>query len=285
MDGTTSLVPIPPTDHPDAGFSPDGRWLAYTREGQVWIYDLDRGVHRRFTTVGSGHHNPVWSPDGDRLAYAALRPDGNDLDLYVQALSGDSIGRRIGGTPDADAPTQWIPDGTILLNQDLPPNIITLNVERPGAAVPILQADWSEQGGRVSPDGEWLAYQSNESGRAQLLVRGWPGLGQRSVIADSVQSAHQFWSNDNRTLYYTRQGRLMAASLAGTDSLRAESHRVVIEAPGGPVAAIHPDGRRFLVFRPVASQPAAGAAARNSLIVVTGWLTVLRQRLADGADR
>jgi dipeptidyl aminopeptidase/acylaminoacyl peptidase len=284
MDGSVSPIPLPPTDHPDAGFSPDGKTLAYTREGQIWLYDMDLGTHRQFTRVGSEHHNPVWSPDGTRLAYRALRAEGNGGDVYVQALSGDTVGTHIGGTPGGDDPTQWLPDGRILEHQDAPSDIVTLNADQPGAPVPILQADWNEMRARVSPDGTWLAYQSNEAGRNQLLVRTWPGLDRKSVIADSVAGSLHFWSNDNRTLYYVRQGRLMAASLAGTDSLRPESHRVAIESLGGTIAAMHPDGRRFLVFRRAGAQT-TGPAARRSLVVVTGWLTALRQRLAEGAAR
>jgi hypothetical protein len=118
----------------------------------------------------------------------------------------------------------------------------------------------------------------------QLLVRAWPRLDRKSIIADSVTSQLHFWSVDNRTLYYVRRGSLMAASLAGTDSLRPDSHRVAVESLGGPIAAMHPDGRRFLVFRRAGAQT-TGPAAKRSLVVVTGWLTALRQRLAEGAAR
>jgi eukaryotic-like serine/threonine-protein kinase len=282
LDGTASPIPLERTDHADAGFSPDGRMLAYTREGHIWIYDLDLGTHRKLTTVGSEHHNPVWSPDGAGVAYRALRTEGNGGDVYVQALDGDSVGVHIGGTAGGDNPSQWLSDGTILVYQDPPSDIVTLNADRPGAPVPILQADWNETRGRVSPDGKWLAYQSNEAGRGQLIVRAWPRLDRKAVIADSIAAQFHFWSPDNRTLYYVRQGNLMAAALAGTDSLSVLSRRVAVERLGGSLAAMHPDGRRFLVFRTAASQAADGATARRSLVVVTGWLTVLRQRLADG---
>jgi serine/threonine-protein kinase len=283
LDDKASPIPLPPTNHPDAGFSPEGRTFAYTREGQIWLYDLDLGTHRQFTTIGSEHHNPVWSPDGTRLAYRALRSEGNGGDVYVQALTGDSMGVHIGGTPGGDEPTQWLPDGTILAHQDGSSDVVALNADRPGPPVRILQADWNESRARVSPDGKRLAFTSNEAGRRQLTVRAWPGLDRKSVIADSIGIQDSFWSPDSRTLYYARQQTFMAASLVGSDSLRAQSHRVVIRSLGGPLAAIHPDGRRFLVFRLEA--PEATGSTKRSLIAVTGWLAMLRQRLAEGTGR
>jgi serine/threonine-protein kinase len=285
LDGSDAPIPIPPTGHPDAGFSPNGQWLAYTKDQHIWIYDMNLGDHRPFTTLGLEHHNPVWSPDGEQMAYGAIRAEGSSLDLYVQTLTGDSAGRHLGGTAVNDAPTQWLPDGVLLLNVDVPSDIATLHTERPGAPVAILQADWDEINARVSPDGKWLAYRSTEAGRPQLTVRSWPGLGQKVVIADSIEAEHHYWSNDNHTLYYVRQGSIMAASLVGTDSLRSESHRVVVETLGGILGALHPDGRRFLVFRPVASEAANGQTPRRSLIVVTGWLAELRRKLAEGGPR
>ncbi len=282
LDGSASPLPLRRTDHGDADFSPDGRLMAYTRDGQIWLYDLDLGTHRQFTTVGGFHHDPVWSPDGTRLAYRARRSEGQGGNIYVQSLVGDSVGMHIGGTDDGDNPSQWLPDGTILAYQDGPSDIIALSADRPGAPVPILNADWYEMRARVSPDGKWLAYQSNESGRLQLVVRAWPRLDRKAVIADSIAAAFHFWSPDSRTLYYAWRGNLIAVTLGGTDSLLAASSRVAFEQLGGTPAAMHPDGRRFLVFRPASPQPTNTLAARRSLIVVTGWLTVLRQRLADG---
>lgn len=234
-----------------------------------------------FTTVGVQHHNPAWSPDGARLAYRALREEGRIGDIYVQALTGDTVGVHIGGTAFADNPPQWLADGTILSRSSPAPTDITaFNGDRPGAGVPILQAPWSEVGAHVSSDGKWLAYASNEAGRYQLVVRAWPGMDRKAVVADSVEEAASSWSPDSRTLYYVRFGgsgagpsteMLMAASLAGTDSLRTVSRRVAIETLGGRAAAMHPDKQRFLVFRTVAAQPTTGQSTRRSLIVVTGW--------------
>ncbi len=284
LDGSVAPLPLPPTDHWDAAFSPNGKTLAYTRDGQIWMYDLDLGTHRRFTRLGAEHHDPVFSPDGSRLAYRALRTEGKGGEVYVQALVGDTVGTHIGGSSAGDDPTQWLADGRILVYHDRGSgtDLATLNANQPGPPVPVLQADWSEERGKVSPDGKWLAYLSNEAGRNQLVVRAWPALDKKSVIADSVLFEHHYWSNDSRTLYYVSRNRLMAASLAGTDLMRTVTHRVAIDTLNARLSARHPDGRRFLVARDAGTQGVGGQSTRRSLIVVTGWLTALRQRLAAG---
>lgn len=133
----------------------------------------------------------------------------------------------------------------------------------------------------MSPDGKWLAYLSDESGRRQLIVRAWPGLDRKSVISDSASTSFVAWAPDSRTLYYHWRNDLVAGSLTGTDGLRLSSSRVVFEGLGGPLMAMHPDGRRFLVLRTVTG--AAEQQARRSLIAITGWHTLLRRKLVPEA--
>jgi hypothetical protein len=286
LDGGVTELPLRPTNYADAAFSPDGRTLAYTRDEHVWLYDLDLGTHRQLTTVGSEHRNPIWSPDGARLAYGALRDEGNQGDVYVQAIEADSVGRHIGGTPDrGDYPTQWLSDGTILFSTGFPADILTLSADRPGTPEPVLQAEWSEVEPQVSPDGKWLSYASSESGRPHLVVRAWPRLDRKSVIAESNTFVGRFWAPDGRTLYYQDGDSLMAASLSGSDSLVVSARRVAVPRLGGFVGAMHPDARRFLVFRSPTSVAPDNQSPPLSLVVVTGWLTAVNQRLAASAPR
>ncbi len=290
LNGTDTPIPLPPTRGGDGAFSPDGRQLAYERDGQLWLYDLDRGDHRQFTSLGNKTSDPVWSPDGTRIAYSAARKEGRITEIYVQAVVGDSVGVHLGGTLGADYPTQWLADGTILTSSDPSASgtrdVFSLHADRPGAAVPILQAPWREADARVSPDGKWLAYTSDETGRYQVVVRTWPGLERKSVIADSTQNWPHHWSRDGRTLYFIMNGpdgaRVMAVSLAGTDSLYPVSNRLALQTSGLPMA-LHPDGQRFLVFSDVQAQAQAssGQSMRRSLIVVTNWFTELRAKLAE----
>jgi Tol biopolymer transport system component len=283
LDGGVTELSLRPTNRGDGAFSPDGRTLAHIRDEQVWLFDLDLGTHRWFTTVGSDHYSPAWSPDGAQLAYGAFREEGNQGDVYVQALEGDSVGRHIDGTPDrADYPTQWLSDGTILFYTGFPQDILTLSADRPGTPEPVLQAEWGELMPRVSPDGKWLSYASSEAGRWHVVVRAWPRLDRKSVIAEA---SRHFWAPDGRTLYYQAGDSLMAAPLSGSDSLVVSARRVAVPRLGGSVNAMHPDGRRFLVHLSPTSAAPDNQSAPLSLVVVTGWLTAVKQRLAAGAAR
>jgi serine/threonine protein kinase len=286
LDGQVSTIPLPPTDRIGGAFSPDGRQLAYERSDQIWIYDLDLGTHRQFTTEGRANHSPVWSPDGTRLAYRSQPSAARDGGIYVQSLTGNSTGARIGdGTP-----TQWLADGTVLSNTSAEGStardIIAFNADRPGEGKPVLHAPWDEAGAQVSPDGKWLAYQSDESGRSQILVRAWPSLDRKTILVDSTLNWRFSWSPDGQTVYYIDAPpfRLMAVSLVGTDSLRVASRRVAIATPGGPPSLAHPDGRRFLVHLDRGDRTAR-QLARRSLIVVAGWITELREKISAAEVR
>jgi len=210
-------------------------------------------------------------------------------------VAGDSAARRVGGTSVGDNPSQWLDDGTILAytdgtNQD----ILSFQVDRPGAATPVLHADWIERRPAVSPDGKWLAFFSGEGaedGRDRLTIRSWPALGKKLVVSDTALfvSDPPVWSADSRTLYYTQGAHLLAASLAGTDSLRVVSRRVVIDSFPMFLRSLHPDGRRFLVFaeapRLDSAADSAAAHAPRRLIVVTNWLTALRDRLGAAGSK
>jgi serine/threonine-protein kinase len=286
LGGGVTELPLRPTNHGDGAFSPDGRTLAYVRDDQIWLFDLDLGTHRQFTTGGSDHLGPTWSPDGARLAYGALRGEGNQGDVYVQALEGDPVGRHIGGTPDrADAPTQWLSDGTILFSTGFPQDILTLSADRSGTPEPVLQAEWGEVEPKLSPDERWLSYATSESGSFQVVVRAWPGLDRKSVIAEPDLSMAHFWAPDGRTLYYQDGDSLMAASLSGSDSLVVSARSVAVPRLGGFVNALHPDGRRFLVLRSPTSPARGSQSPPLSLVVVTGWLDAVNQRLAASAPR
>ncbi len=151
MDGSFSPIPIAPTDHADARLSPDGRYIAYTREGHIYIFDLELGTNQRLTFTEADHHDPVWSPDGTRVAYSSDQAGGSgSFDIYLKAVDGRSEEEWLGGTEGEDYPSQWLEDGTVLAYnrpaRGSPGDIWMMNVAEAGQAEPtfLLQADWNE---------------------------------------------------------------------------------------------------------------------------------------------
>ena len=288
IDGGAERIPLPPSDHWDAKFSPDGRRLAYIRNDHVWIYDLDLGTHTQITREGSRRHNPAWSPDGSQIVFSQAERD--NVDLFVVDAAGKTAAERLGGSEAADYATQWLPDESVLVHtQDARSDI--LQIRKGDSVTALLQADWVERDGRVSPDGRWLAYISGEGGRADLYVRRWPGLQNKVKVssgdAQMANSSFALWSKDGRTLYYHQGRQIVAASVAeARDSIRITSRRVIRDGVRGILADLHPDGRRLLVLaQGDAAADSVSARAVRRLVVVTNWVSTLAQRMSPATSR
>lgn len=279
-DGTTERLPLEPSDHWDAQLSPDGTRLAYTRDSDVWIYDLDRGSNDSLTAGGTGPHNPVWSPDGTRVAYDA---GGN---IFVRAVGRASAAQEVGGSAAIDFPVEWLEDGTIIFQTAGTGDLLSIPAEG-GEVTRLLDADWEEAAATVSPDGRWIAYSSARSGNAQLYVRSWPDLAGEVRVSEGDDPLVQFsapqWSPAGETLYYHKGNEVFSARVDMSDGFRVvETHETDIRIDGF-IQDMHPDGR-LLIVSPSgagASQQADGVTTPR-LIVTTNWFTELTARLGGG---
>jgi serine/threonine-protein kinase len=284
LAGGHERIPLPPSDHWDAKFSPDGRRLAYIRSDHVWVYDLDLGTHTQLTKEGTRHHNPAWSADGQRVAFGAGNPERSDVDVYVTSADGKSAVERYGGTDGDDYPSQWVGDTAVLVyTQGLHGQNVLLIRKSAAEATPLLQADWIERNPRLSPDGRWLAYVSDENGRAHVYVRSFPALRSKVRISegDLQVPANSFplWSSDNRTLYFRQGTQIIIATVDGSgDSVRVSSRKPLSGVEGGNLQDIHPDGRRILVLASESRGDTVASTVPSRLVVVTNWLSTLRAR-------
>jgi hypothetical protein len=286
-DGTVRSYPLEPTDHPDASLSPDGRRLAYTRSGGIWIYDTELGSNEPLSERGADtgeHHDPVWSPDGSEVVFERRAEGGG---LFVQRIDGTAEARRIAPVGN---PSQWLDDGTILYGRALT-DIYAVSATGDGPDRPILRADWVEARPRVSPDGRWLLFVSTETGGDPALhMRRWPDLTDRVVVATEIGFLNgsvpfAFWSRDARRIYYTSRGgdggTLMEATLGDGDppeiSLRDTGHSI------GSLRGIHPDGSLLEARSRGMWYSLGGPGPQPRLVVVTNWLTALERELGGGS--
>jgi Tol biopolymer transport system component len=207
-----------------ASISPDGRRLAIQRtfagNTDVSIFDVNWGTAARFTDDPQPDISPVWSPDGDRIVYASLI-DGA-FQLFVKRLDGMPA-RLLLRTAQSKQATDWSRNGNgshLLFrtvagaNFDIDIWALPLDSDgKPGKAFPVVQSRFEERDAQFSPDGRWIAYHSNESGRHEIYVKPFPGPGERTPIS-TTGGAQVRWREDGGELFYlTLEGQLTAVPI------------------------------------------------------------------------
>ena len=189
--------------------SPDGRRLAVTidpRPSQVWVYDLAR---RSGIPLSSAGHSlgPVWSSDGRRVIY------GSEMDLFWRAADASGTAERLLAREGAQYPTSWSADGGLLLFDDS-----TLSNQRSadiwllprnGPPRPLIATPHEERAGRFSPDGRWVAYHSDESGRIEVYVRPFPNVNDGKWTISTTGGRRPVWAPGGRELFYAAGSTIM----------------------------------------------------------------------------
>ena len=250
--------------------SPDGRYVALdtNRGGEnsdIWLLELARGVLNRFTFDPAVDQRPVWSPDGARVVFNSNRKGA--YDLYIKSATGTGNEELILATPQPKTPMDWSRDGRFLLYRVNDPktgyDIWALPMQGERKPVAILNSPFDEREAQFSPDGKWIAYQSNESGRTEIYVQPFPGLGRKSQISTNG-GAQVRWRGDGKELFYIGLDDRLTAF-----PIRFSPDGQSIE-PGTPVPlfvthiggalqgtarqqyVVSPDGQRFLMRVPTA---------------------------------
>jgi serine/threonine protein kinase len=247
--------------------SPDGKRIAVVRvvngNVDVWLIDAARGIPTRFTFDAAADRYPVWSPDGNRIVFQANRRKG-PLNLYWKLSNRDGAeDELLLESNQPKAPVDWSPDGHFLLfrSGDLQTgsDLWILPVHGNKKPVPFLKTPFEERNGQFSPDGKWVAYESNESGRFEIYVQPFPGPG-RKVPISSNGGAQPRWNKNGKEIFYVSlDSKLTAAPVkVSPDGESIESGTPAtlfpVRIPGGPVTAfgrqeyaVSSDGQRFLV--------------------------------------
>ena len=284
MDRSGKETPVldTPADYRDTSVSPDGTRLAYDVEGgsgggDLWIRDLTRGVSSRFTFDAAGELNPHWSPDGRRIAYTS-RAKGRG-DLLVKDSSGTRAAEPFLVNADEKYVSDWSPDGKHLLITSRGDgatswDIWAMPVDGDRKPVSIVQTQFSEMWATFSPDGRHIAYQSNESGRAEIYVHEFPEARNKWQVS-TEGGVEPYWRRDGRELFYRTGPRLMAVPVqagatftVGTpvELFQTRFANVTVRGRYRPSR----DGQRFLVLAPLARETEQPAA------VVLNWTATLK---------
>ena len=269
--------------------SPYGNRLAVTifnstsGTGDVWIYDLKRGNSTRLTFGPAIQHSPKWTPDGKTVFYSS-NPKGTNH-ISAKAADGSGSEKTIFESNDAsEYPETFSPDGRYLTyvrsslgNAGSNTDIWVLPLSGDGKPFPIVQTPFDDRGPAVSPDGKWMAYQNNESGRMQVYVTAFPGGGAKWQVSTTNGGTDPRWRGDGRELYFIdATDTIMAVdvSSAGTAVQLAIPH-ALFQAVGAQRQAVAydvtADGKKFLINGGTIKQGGA------PFTLVTNWTSELKK--------
>ena len=248
-----------PGDYVFCRISPDGRRVATVRAGpaDIWLLETARGVASRLTSRGI-HLSPLWSPNGRTILFAG----GTPVNLFRISAEGSGGEERILKSETRQAPLDWSKDGHLILYNEAAPetglDLWTLEVTpdgkpQPGAKPqPYIRAPFNQTLGRFSPDMRCVAYQSDESGRAEVYVQSFPETHDKVRIS-TAGGRNPEWGPDGRELLYVSlDGKLMAVAMKlGPRSVEPSLPRELFVLPNGLTGLgpfdVAADGQRFLV--------------------------------------
>jgi serine/threonine-protein kinase len=302
------ITAAPPRAYQYPRLSPDGTRVALDIRDQardIWIWDLARQTLTRLTDAPATDEYPVWTPDSRRIIFESAR--AGITNLFWQAADNTGTVERLTNSPHIQVPTSISPDGTRLVFQEgMPKTGYDLRVLRldgsstapgadaapagraspsagPGAGErptePLVQTIFIEYNGEVSPDGHWLAYQSNESGQDQIYVRPFPNVDSGHWQISTSGGTRPLWARSGRELFYLDRDNAMTS---------VPVHTTPAFSPGNPTKLfggrylsasgrtydVSPDGQRFLMIKDNAVGDQTVAPA---IVVVLNWQEELKR--------
>jgi len=295
-NGTEQILAAPARPYWNPRLSPDGRRVAAViqqeAETQIWLYDLSRETLTRLTFEGRTNTNPAWAADGKRIAFTSNKE--GPLNIFWQLADGSGGLERLTTSEYIHVPSSFSPDGQLLAFFEVNPStqrdiwVMRMGDSSPGSgqigkAQPFLRTPFNETSPRFSPDGRWLAYYSNESGRFEIYVQPYPGPGGKWQIS-TEGGTEAVWNRNGRELFYRSGDKMMAVDIATQPGFAAGKPRMLFEgryeeAPFPiPNYDVSPDGQRFLMLKPAEQ----AQAAQTQINVVLNWFEELKEKVPTG---
>ena len=288
--GEVEPLPAEARVYMNPSLSPDGRQVAVaTREGSnydVWVSDAARGSLTRLTSQPGEDHGPIWSPDGRHVTFGSdLGGEGPALWWRPADRSGPQESLLENEAVATGTPTSWSPDGQTLAFSDLinpvtgSDDIWILQLGGEQEPWAFLATEFDETGAMFSPNGHWLAYMSNETGRDEIYVQPFNVTGPRGTKQISVGGGTEpLWAPDSRELFYRNGDKMMAVAIETDPKLSIGTPRLLFEKrflAGPPWARrnydISPDGQRFLMIQ------CEQDLVPTEIIVVLNWFEELQR--------
>ena len=310
--GREEPLPAPVRAYQYPRIWPDGTRVALDVRDQeqdiwnwdFWIWDFARLTFTKLTFEPGSDEYPVWMPDSRRVVYSSGPP--NAQNRFWKAADGTGVANRLEPSPNDQDPHSVTPDGSLLVFREvgapgaaptrqvdlmvLPlvravspsPGPNAAGVGAPPQAKPLIQTTFAEQNAEVSPGGQWLAYESNESGREEIYVRPFPDVEGGRWQVSTGGGRTPLWSRNGQELFYvTPEAVLMGVRVERGSSWQSSVPTKILKceclfavAASGRTFGIAPDGRRFLMIKQGGENE---AAAPQNPIVVQNWFEELKR--------
>jgi tRNA A-37 threonylcarbamoyl transferase component Bud32 len=289
--GKEEAIKAPARAYVAARLAPDGTRIAIDvrdQESDVWVWDLTRETLTRLTFDPTIDRYPVWTPDSKRIIFASDKGDGTNL--YWQTADNTGTVERLTESSNVQFPDSISPDGVHLIFEERrpSPDLMALTLDKNRKAEPVVQSQmYAERNGEISPDGRWLAYQSDESKQPEIYVRPYPDVNSGKWQVSTTGGTQPLWARNGQELFYVAlDGSLMRAPIergvawrSGTPTrLFENTYAWTIAGLVGRSYDISLDGRRFLAIK----SPSAQADAPTNLVVVQNWFEELKRRVPTG---
>ena len=285
--GRETALPAPPRLYAHPRVSPDGTRVAafvVEQDLDVWLWDLTRATLTRVTSGAGVDNYPLWTPDGRRLIFSSQRT--GVMNLFWQAADGAGAVERLTENSDAQTATGISPDGRSLIFTEVAratgEDVMRMTLDGTRAVAPLVQSGFAERNGVVSPDGHWLAYEANDSGRFEVFVRPFPNVNSSRSPVSTDGGTRPLWARNGRELFYVSPtGAIMRVGVTPGAAWTPTTPEVLVK-PGyvtqtgnpGRSYDISPDGQRLLLIK---QRMVGTASASTSIIVVQNWVEELKR--------
>ncbi|HTI36977.1 MAG TPA: protein kinase [Vicinamibacterales bacterium] len=288
--GKAVPLPLPAASYLYPRLSPDGKSLAVEIEGpnhDLYVYDFARGVLTKITTDGESH-DPVWAPDGTRLAFRSWVSGG--MTMWIMPVDRSVAAQRLDPRGTRQSPVAFSPDSRYLSFDQKDPqtgdDAWVLPIDGHAQARAVAQSRFGEGSAKFSPDGHWIAYASDESGDSQIYVQSFPGPGPKVQVSRDG-GFDPVWRRSGGELYYRSGKKMMSVSITTSPQLRVSAPTALWDDTYSDGAAsscgmpgvsssnydVTADGQRFLMVR---DEDASVAVTR--VVVVLNWAEELKRR-------
>jgi WD40 repeat protein len=287
VDRSGNREPILTSEPVDRGIrvSPDGTRLAFNKRGDIWVCDLALRSQTRITSDAAIDTNPVWSPDGQRIAFASNR--AGDMDIYERSADGTGAEVALLRSSLGVRPLSWSPDGKTLLFEDLGPTtgtdikLLVLLGEGKTSVRDFAATAFNERQASFSPDGKWIAYVSDDSGEFDVYIQSSDGTARRRKVSTNG-GTEPLWNPKGGELVFFKGQTVLSVSVQTAPTLTVSAPRTLFKAPAMITSSrfrnvdISRDGSRIVMMVPIEDP------RELEIRVVLNWFEELKARVPRG---